>query len=185
MLILTLLLQMLVAVSIFAAPSPGMRGPTHISRHEEFIEQATSEPGAFHSLNWAGAVISDPVDSVALKLLARRSGTLYRVYLPCPPSSIRSPSMAILVVHVVDHASIIYPPPLCNTATVKSGLDIEIKNGVTSYFDWQAGNTYTDVGNFSAGDEIELTVEAIGRLETWATDVTKIWSGVKGPWFIR
>ncbi|KAJ7503217.1 hypothetical protein B0H11DRAFT_2357058 [Mycena galericulata] len=184
MLILTLLLQTLVAVSVFAAPSPGMRGPSRISRHEELIEQATSsEPGAFHSLNWAGAIISDP---------GAEWNTVSSIFT--------LPSIVDPVGLRAAYISYNISPPLCNTATVKSGLDIEIKNGVTSYFawnkytptgyystytDWQAGNTYTDVGNFSAGDEIELTVEAIGRLETWATDVTKIWSGVKGPWFIR
>ncbi|KAJ7131184.1 peptidase G1 [Mycena epipterygia] len=164
MLILALLLQALVAVGSLAAPSPDRREPTRITRREEFIKRSTS-PGAFHSSNWAGAVISDPTAQWTLV-----SGE-FVIPTIVAPVGLRTAYISVWV--GIDGYT-------CNTATLKTGVDIEIKNGVASYFAWREYNpsnysVSTDGVPFSAGDAIQLTVEVFPNsfLQTQVFDFTQ------------
>ncbi|KAJ7448446.1 peptidase G1, partial [Mycena galericulata] len=69
----------------------------------------------------------------------------------------------------------------CNTATLKTGLDIEFHNGLVSYFSWREYNPggYSIASqeappqgiSFSAGDEITLTVQVDAGVDLLGTEI--------------
>ncbi|KAJ7137074.1 peptidase A4 family-domain-containing protein, partial [Mycena epipterygia] len=148
MLFLTLLFQMLVAVGVVAAHSPGKGTQRRMQRREEFLRQVTP-PGAFpfHSLNWAGAVITDP--TVKWESIAGQ----FVIPTISAPLGLRNAYISVWV-GVDGHT--------CNTATIKAGVDIEIRNRAPSYFAWddyfpsQYNAETNSIISFAAGNVINL-----------------------------
>ncbi|KAJ7124652.1 peptidase A4 family-domain-containing protein [Mycena crocata] len=120
MLFSAFIVQTLIAVGALAAPS--IRTQSRVSGRERFVRQVTA-PGAFplHKSNWAGAVLTDPT--------ARWNSVAGQFVIPTFSNLLGLRSAYISVWVGVDGYT-------CGTATIKVGVDIEIKNGVASYFGW-------------------------------------------------
>ncbi|KAJ7111010.1 hypothetical protein C8R44DRAFT_742784 [Mycena epipterygia] len=136
----TLFVQVLVAAGARAAPSPDKRSQSRIARREEFIRQVAPPGGSlspFPTSNWASAVITDP--TVRVPLVAAD---------PQFHSNSTQGGMEI-----------------CSRATIKVGVDIEVKNGAVSYAAWDEYfpdqySAETGFTSFSAGNNISLIATA-------------------------
>ncbi|KAJ6544521.1 peptidase A4 family-domain-containing protein [Mycena capillaripes] len=116
----TLFVPILVAIGVLATPSLDKRGQSQIKRREEFIRRAGGSSSPFHTSNWAGAVITEP---------ATWAFIIGEFVIPTINAAVGLRNAYISIWIGIDGYT-------CNSATFKSGADIEVTNGVASYFAW-------------------------------------------------